>query len=173
MSAPFHIRDAQPDDRAAIRELTLAAYAEYANVMTESAWAGLRTAIENGLNGEPNAERIVAEREGVVIGSVLLCPPAKGAYNGALDETEWPEIRLLAVDQDVRGQGVAKALVAECERRTRESGLRAIGLHTSASLRAAIRLYEQLGYKRVPAYDFQPDGAELVTAYRKTLNAER
>lgn len=172
MNTLISIRDARADERDAIRQLTEAAYAEYADIMPPAAWDGLRGAVDAGLDGEPNADRIVAERNGVIVGSVMLCPPTKAAYGGALDETEWPEIRLLAVDRAIRGQGVAKMLIAECEQRTRAAGATAIGLHTSASLRAAIHIYEQLGYNRVPAYDFQPPGAELVMAYRKRLKHE-
>lgn len=169
MSPAFHIRGARPEEQAAIRELTLAAYEEFAGIMAPTAWAALRSVLHNTLDGEHNAEWIVAEHDERLVGSVLLSPPTLGAYGGALDETVWPEIRLLAVAPTLRGQGVAKALVAECERRARASGASTIGLHTSASLRAAIRLYEQLGYQRAPEYDFQPLGAELVTAYRKAL----
>lgn len=163
------IRDARPDERAAIQELTLAAYAEYAQVMAPQAWAGLRNAVLTGLNGEPDAARIVAELDGALVGSVLLCPPTIGAYGGAVARIDWPEIRLLAVAPSARGHGVGRALILECEQRGRASGARAIGLHTSRSLKIAIHLYEQLGYTRVPEYDFQPPGAEVVTAYRKEL----
>jgi hypothetical protein len=36
-------------------------------------------------------------------------------------------------------------------------------------MQAAIRLYEQMGFVRFPEYDFQPEGAELVMAYRLNL----
>jgi hypothetical protein len=37
-------------------------------------------------------------------------------------------------------------------------------------MRAAVRMYERLGFVRVPEHDFQPEGAELVTAYRLRLD---
>ena len=62
-----------------------------------------------------------------------------------------------------------RALAEECVRRVAQSGARRIGLHTSESLRAAIHLYEGMGFVRAPAHDFQPDGAELVMAYYRDL----
>jgi ribosomal protein S18 acetylase RimI-like enzyme len=48
-------------------------------------------------------------------------------------------------------------------------GARELGLHTSASMRAAMRMYERMGFVRAPEYDFRPPGAELVEAYRLPL----
>jgi ribosomal protein S18 acetylase RimI-like enzyme len=76
---------------------------------------------------------------------------------------------MLAVAKSARGQGVGKALVNECIRRAKAHGAKALGLHTSDSLRVAIKMYESMGFVRDPKYDFQPDGAELVMAFRLDL----
>ena len=164
-----YIRDARADERAAIRSLTLAAYAAYATVMAPTAWQALEQALLTTLLADMTAERIVAEQAGVLVGSVLLCPPTAQAYGGAVAQADWPEIRLLAVAPAARGQGLGQALMEECIRRARQAGATSIGLHTSDSLRVAVRMYERMGFVRNPAYDFQPDGAELVKAYRLSL----
>lgn len=43
-------------------------------------------------------------------------------------------------------------------------------MHTSVSMRAAIRLYERMGFVRAPEHDFRPPGAELVEGYRLRLD---
>jgi ribosomal protein S18 acetylase RimI-like enzyme len=58
----------------------------------------------------------------------------------------------------------------ECVRRARAAGATELGLHTSRSMRVAMRMYERMGFVRAPEYDFQPPGAELVEAYRLTLD---
>jgi ribosomal protein S18 acetylase RimI-like enzyme len=166
----FFIRDARADEREAIRALTLAAYAEFATIMTPTAWAGLHQAILSGMEAEGAVERIVAEQHGALLGSVMLYSPAASAYGDAVAGTDWPELRLLAVAAAARGQGVGTALVEECVRRARQAGASALGLHTSESLRAAIRMYERMGFVRAPEGDFQPSGAELVMAYRLPLS---
>jgi ribosomal protein S18 acetylase RimI-like enzyme len=164
------VRDARADERAVIRDLTLAAYAELASVMEPSAWAGLDGAVRAGLEAEgPEVERIVAERAGKVVGSVMLYHPSADAYGGLAKRVSWPELRLLAVSPAARGAGVGQALVDECVRRARAMGAAELGLHTSHSLRAAIRMYERMGFVRAPEFDFQPEGGELVTAYRLPL----
>ena len=164
------IRDARPEDRGRIDALTLAAYAEFQAVMTPGGWAGLDRVVRTALQSEAvEVERIVAELEGELVGSVMLYPPASDAYQGAAKRASWPQLRLLAVAPSARGAGVGQALVDECVRRARLSGAAELGLHTSESLRAAVRMYERMGFLRAPEYDFRPEGAELVMAFRLPL----
>lgn len=166
------VRDARDDERIAIRLLTLRAYAEYAAVMEPSAWAGLEAAVHAALASRDAAARIVAERDGALVGSVLLYPAASDAYGALAGRMRAPELRLLAVSPEARGQGVGEALVEECVRRARAAGATALGLHTSRSMRAARRLYERMGFVRAPEDDFQPEGAEVVEGYRLALEAQ-
>lgn len=168
-NAGIVIRDAELAEADAIRALTLRVYAAYSRIMTPDAWAGLDRAVRSALETTRPVERIVAVRSDQVVGSVQLWPPSVAAYGGEVDEMPWPELRLLAVSPDVRGRGVGRRLVEECVDRARRSGASDLGLHTSESMRAAIRLYEKMGFVRAPEFDFQPPGAELVTAYRLPL----
>ena len=164
------IRDARAADRDTIRALTLAAYAEHARVMAPDAWAGLDGAVRAALETEgEGVERIVAERAGELVGSVMLYSPSVDAYGGIAKRVSWPELRLLAVAPTLRGAGIGQALVEECARRARRAGAAELGLHTSESLRAAVRMYERMGFVRAPEFDFRPGGAELVMAYRLPL----
>ena len=163
------IRDALPDERPAIRELTLRAYAQYERIMTPTSWAGLDEAVRAALVTEEPVDWIVAEEGGKLLGSVMLWPPATDAYRGSTGPAGWPELRLLAVSEDARGRGVGQALVEECIRRARASGATHLGLHTARSMEAAVRMYERMGFVRHPASDFQPEGSELVRGYRLEL----
>jgi predicted N-acetyltransferase YhbS len=168
-TADLTIRDARPDEREAIRALTMQAYEQYATMMEPDAWAGLAAAIQAGLNAE-DSERIVAERGGRLLGSVILFPPAANAYPGETGPAGWPELRLLAVAPQARGAGVGQALVEECIRRARGMGAAELGLHSSRSMSAAMRMYRRMGFVRAPDQDFQPEGAELVEGYRLPLS---
>ncbi len=165
-----HVRPATPADRGAIARLTLAAYREYATVMAPSAWNALDGAVRASLVDDTGVARIVAELDGVIVGSAALYAPDAAAYGDLAALTPWPEVRLVAVDPKVRGRGVARALVDECIRRARASGATALGLHTSRSMRAALRLYERMGFVRDPERDFHPPGAELVEGYLLRLD---
>jgi GNAT superfamily N-acetyltransferase len=134
--------------------------------MAPSAWAALKGAVTAALATEIPVERLVAEQDGALVGSVMLFPPAVEAYGGETTRSKVPELRLLAVASKVRGQGVGQALVDACVQRAQQQGATALGLHTSDSMRVAIRLYERMGFVRVPEQDFQPAGAERVKAYQ-------
>jgi ribosomal protein S18 acetylase RimI-like enzyme len=162
----IRVRNARPDERAVIGALTERAYHEYATIMNPSAWIGLSQAVTTALASDGPAEWIVAERGGALVGSVMLYPAAEDAYHGLAKRASWPELRLLAVAPEARGLGIGRMLVDECVRRARRAGATALGLHTSESMRAAMHLYERLGFERAPEFDFQPDGAELVQAFR-------
>ncbi len=105
------IRDARDDDRGAVRELTLAAYAEYAGVMDPEAWAELDAAVRAALENDAAVERIVAEHGGRVVGSVMLFPPRVQAYGELAEAARAPELRLLAVSSAARGLGVGRELL--------------------------------------------------------------
>jgi len=164
----FVIRDARSDERDVVAELTKRSYAEYATIMDPKSWRGLSAAIHAALKSS-EATRIVAEDHGTVIGSVMLYPPRANAYGEEVRRVGWPEVRLVAVDPAARGRGVAQALMDECVRRARASGATNLGIHTSRSMRAAMRLYARMGFVRAPEHDFQPPGAERVQGYRLAL----
>lgn len=169
----LQIRNAREDDRDAIRNVTLAAYEEYAPAIPEPFWLAYRRHLLATLDTEGSEDRIVAERGGVVVGSVLLYPPAAGAYGPAGENGPWPEVRLLAVLPEARGHGVGSALMRECVRRAREMGAPALGLHTTDMMRAAIRMYERMGFARAPETDFEPGGGIVVKGFRLDLAGPR
>ena len=170
MAAPPIIRAARPTDRGAIARLTLAAYREYATIMEPSAWRALDDAIRASLVNDEGVTRLVAELDGEIVGSAALYAPASAPYGSLASSATWPEVRLVAVAPSARGRGVARALVDECVVLARAAGASVLGLHTSRSMRAAMRLYEGMGFVRDPEHDFQPPGAELVEGYMLRLD---
>lgn len=170
MPTSLVLREAGPDDRAAIAQLTLLAYGEYSTSMAPDAWAALEAAVRVSLADDAGVTRVVAIERGVIVGSAALYAPQAAAYGDLASPAPWPEVRLVAVAPAARGRGVARALVEECIRRARAAGATTVGLHTSRSMRAALRLYERMGFVRDPEHDFQPPGAELVEGYLLRLD---
>jgi ribosomal protein S18 acetylase RimI-like enzyme len=160
------VRDARESERPHVESVVRRAYSEYEIAMDPAAWEALERAVDAGLRASGAAECIVAERGGELIGCVFLYPPAADPYAGATAPARASEVRLLSVVPEARGAGVGRLLIHECIRRARARGERELGLHTSASMRAAVRLYETMGFERHPVGDFRPPGAELVEAYR-------
>ena len=164
------MRDARPEERAAIEDVTISAYQEYAPIMQER-WEIYRHSILGTLADVRPAEQIVAERDGAIVGTVLLFPAGTAfkAPGGADVSLAAPEIRLLAVAPAARGLGVGAALVNECMRRARQAGLPAITLHTTDMMQVAMSLYERMGFVRAPELDFSPAPEFVIKGYRYTF----
>jgi GNAT superfamily N-acetyltransferase len=164
------IREALDKELPYIREQRVSAYVEHAAKIPEGHWLALKQAILSGGDRLPGVERIVAEIDGKIAGSVVLFPANIDAYEGNVEVLDYPEIRMLAVSPEMRGKGVASALVAECIQRAKARGYQAIGLHTGEFMETAMKLYETMGFERLPQYDFEPaDDGIIVKAYRLSL----
>jgi GNAT superfamily N-acetyltransferase len=164
------IRDAGVEELPFIREQRVNSYEEHAQCIPEDHWNALKQAISSEADIQQNVERIVAVFDGKIVGSVALFPARSDAYEGYVDVLDYPEIRMLAVMPESRGKGVAKALISECIRRAKAKGCQSIGLHTADFMKSAMKLYEQLGFERLPQFDFEPaDDGIIVKAYRLTF----
>lgn len=97
------------------------------------------------VDGEPGGE--VAPLAGVV----ALSPP--GAPGNVVARADEAELSRLAVALFARGRGIGRALTVHCGRRARASGWTAIALWSRPAQVEAHRLYESLGYRRVPERD--------------------
>jgi hypothetical protein len=166
---PVRVRNARDDERETIRALTLKAYAEFASVMEPAAWEGLDAGRRGRAGGRGDSGP--PDRGGAGRGNRGERSPlsaGRDAYGGATGPCAWPEIRLLAVDPGRGGPAWrARSWTSACG--ARGFGSRELGLHTSRSMEAARRLYERMGFVREPELDFQPEGAELVQAFRLDL----
>ncbi|MBT2654932.1 GNAT family N-acetyltransferase [Bacillus sp. ISL-18] len=167
------IRDAVVKELPLIREQRIHAYEIHANSIPEGHWGALKQAISSDADANPDIERIVAELDGKIVGSVVLYPAKIDAYGGNVENLDYPEIRMLAVAPEAQGKGIATALISECIARAKAKSFQSIGLHTGEFMIGAMRLYERLGFERIPQHDFQPanDGI-IVKAYRLSLDKE-
>jgi GNAT superfamily N-acetyltransferase len=156
------IRDATPDEHDAMRTMTIAAYQQYAEAISAEWWDRYRQVLLDALAMTESVERIVAARNGEIIGGVLLYPASPA-------ERALPMIRLLAVASSARGQGIGRLLMEECLRRARQSEAAAITLHTMEIMAVARRMYEGMGFVRAPELDFSPTPEWLVMGYRLDL----
>lgn len=164
----IRVRDAEDRDREAIREVLLAAYGEYEGTMPEERWIEYKNNIAASVDAPGPFARLVAEREGRVVGSAVLFDSSIVAYGRDLG-IESPIVRLIAVSPEARGQGVATALLRESAIRAKAHGGDTLHLHTSDLMASAVRLYERLGFERAFDKDIY-NGDILVKSYRLHLN---
>ncbi|WP_027963906.1 GNAT family N-acetyltransferase [Halalkalibacillus halophilus] len=162
----MEIRQAKPEEIENVRYQRVKAYEEHADALSKEHWQALKEAIMQEGDQGPDVNLLVAIKDDEIVGSVALFPAKTDAYEGYVDELDYPEIRMLAIEPKVRGKGVASALIDECVRITKEKGYSHIGLHTGEFMKGAITLYERYGFQRMPKYDFEPaDDGIVVKAY--------
>jgi len=92
----------------------------------------------------PRAVYFVVERDGVVLGGAGIGPLADA-------DPSICELRKMYFLDALRGQGAGRALLARCLDAARERGYRQCYLETLPHLDAACHLYEQAGFRRIPA----------------------
>ena len=157
------VRRARPDDLDGVGEITVAAYAEFTDGPDDYYLSLLRDAERR----DREAELWVAEVDGVVVGSVTIALPGSPWREIGTDEEG--EFRMLAVAPDARRMGAGDALTRLVLDRFRDLGFRRIVLSSLASMASAHRIYERLGYRRIPDRDWSPQPGVQLIAFAKEL----
>lgn len=151
MSSLF-VRRATRRESPDIERLILAAFSPYRGQVPAA--AVFEAYIENSRNIASRwdeAEVLVIEVNGRVGGTVTWY--ADASREGLNWPHGWAGFRTLAVHPDLRDLGLGRMLVRECIRRSAQCGAAAIGLHTASFMAAACRIYDSLGFRRIPSHD--------------------
>jgi GNAT superfamily N-acetyltransferase len=162
------VRNAKRSELSEIAQLLKDAYQEYAKFLPHDAWESYLDDIMDVRSRLADAQLIVAEFDHRLAGTVTLFLKASKSLDNMWPEG-WAGIRLLAVHPEYRGHGIGRALMEECLRRCRKQGVHTIGLHTSEMMNIARHMYEHMGFKRAPEFDFFPRPNTMVMAYKLDL----
>ena len=161
--APFlTVEPARPDDFPRIAQLTVDVYVggglatpAYAPELADVAGRAARAEL-----------LVVRDAAGQVVGSVALV--LTGDFGNVIASDEEAAFRMLAVDPTVQRRGVGELLVATCLARARAAGKRRMVISTDPLMTTAHRLYERLGFTRLPERDWCPEpGVELMVYSRE------
>src|SRR5262245_32417066 len=118
-------------------------------------------ALVGELEGVLSAEYPPEQRHGLALDAIFQ--PHIRFFVGRLDGVavgcggvalfaDFAEVKRMYVRDDVRGRGVAPAVLARLEQAAREAGHRALRLETGDRQHAAIRFYERSGFRRCAAF---------------------
>ena len=144
------VEPARPEDYDAIAELTVRVYVEgelasdqYTPQLADVAGRAGRSEL-----------LVVRNADGRVVGSVACV--LSGDFGEVLESDDEAAFRMLVVDPEAQGRGIGRLLVTSCLDRARAAGKTRVVISTDARMTAAHRLYEGLGFTRVPERDWSP-----------------
>jgi ribosomal protein S18 acetylase RimI-like enzyme len=145
------IRLAVPAEYDAVGELTAAAYANDGFIPSGSDYGlTLRAAADRAAK----AELWVAVDATELLGTVTFCPV--GSVYREIGRDDEGEFRMLGVAAKARGLGVGTALTEHCIQRSRDLGFTRVVMSSARSMKPAHRIYERLGFTRLPERDWSP-----------------
>ncbi|MEU5905892.1 GNAT family N-acetyltransferase [Micromonospora sp. NPDC047467] len=157
----LRVRPADASDFSAVARLTVAAYEADGQLKGEHGYAAVLADVSTRAD---SGEVLIAVDEvtGAALGSVTFVLP--GTRFAELSGPGEAEFRMLAVDPAAQGRGVGAVLARACVDRAAELGCTAVVICVRAGLAvAAHRLYERLGFVRVPEKDWSPaPGVDLL-----------
>ncbi|MET8087013.1 GNAT family N-acetyltransferase [Micromonospora sp. NPDC005237] len=155
------VRLADSADFPAVARLTVAAYEADGQLKGEHGYGAVLADVSTRA---ASGEVLVAvdEATGAVLGSVTFVLP--GTPFAELSGPGEAEFRMLAVDPAAQGRGVGAALAQACVDRAAELGCTAVVICVRAGMAvSAHRLYERLGFVRMPEKDWSPvEGVALL-----------
>jgi ribosomal protein S18 acetylase RimI-like enzyme len=158
----LRVEAARPADFGRIAELTAGVYRD-----EELAPAAYLSQLANVAGRAEHAELLIARDGETVVGSVALV--LAGEFGEITSSEEEAAFRMLVVDPVTRGRGVGELLVRTCLERARAAGKRRMVLSTDPRMTAAHRLYERLGFVRLPERDWSPLPGVQLMAYALEL----
>ena len=157
------VEQARPEDFARIAELTVDVYV--GGGLATPAYA-LELADVAG-----RAERaellVVRDPSGRVVGSVALV--LTGDFGNVITSDAEAAFRMLVVAPSAQGQGVGELLVTTCLAQARAAGKRWMVISTDPLMTTAHRLYERLGFTRLPERDWRPEPGVDLLVYSREL----
>jgi ribosomal protein S18 acetylase RimI-like enzyme len=155
---PPEIRLAASAEFPAVAELCVAAYTPF--VAGDHHYLAV---LRDVARRASEAELLVAAEpdDGRVLGTVTFVPD--GEPLGEIAAASEAEFRMLAVDPAAQGLGVGTALLRRVLDDSRRRGNEGVVCSSLPEMRAAHRIYERLGFRRVPERDWSPvPGVELL-----------
>jgi len=135
------------EDKEDLKQLGIISYGQYKNILTEDNWEKLNAF----LNDEAKlieliemSKCFVCSHKGKIVGMAYIIP------NGNpwdIFKAEWSYIRMVGVNPEYNGNGIAKSLTKMCIEHAQRNNEKVIALHTSEFMDAARHIYENLGFK--------------------------
>jgi GNAT superfamily N-acetyltransferase len=165
------VRPAREHELDAVGEITLEAYRADGYFEEQSVGDGYADELADAGERARAAELLVAvDAEDRLLGTVTVVragsPFAEVSREGEL------EFRMLAVAVSARRRGVGEALIRAVADRARTLRLRRVVMCSWDRMTSVHRLYDRLGFRRLPERDWQPSPGVQLIAFELDLDAK-
>ena len=157
----IQIRRAEPQDAASVAKVLYESFVEYEGLYTPEGFAATTPNTEDVIVRMRQGPVWIALREGVVLGTVAAVVKGNSLH-----------MRGMAVLPAARKLGVGARLLQQIESSASEKGCSCIILSTTPFLTAAIRLYEEFGFRRVHEDPLHLFGTPLFRMEKTLLQRE-
>jgi putative acetyltransferase len=157
----IHIRMAEATEAAAIASVLSQSFVEHQTSYTPAAFAATTpTAAEIRRRLHEGPVWVACHRD-AIIGTVSVVPKGEACY-----------VRSMAVLPAARGHGIGRLLLQHVEQFAAAQGYKYLLLSTTPFLTRAIRLYEQVGFRRSTDGPHDLFGTALFTMLKPVARAE-
>lgn len=143
----FTFRNASLEDKEQLKKLGIISYGQFSNVLAPEHWAKLNDFLhdeEKLINLLTTSKSFVCTHNGEIIGMAYII---SSGNPWDIFKAEWSYIRMVGVNPNYQGQGIAKTLTQMCIDYAKQTNEKTIALHTSEFMNAARHIYESLGFK--------------------------
>ncbi|RZQ64521.1 GNAT family N-acetyltransferase [Amycolatopsis suaedae] len=159
------VRKALPEEIAEVGRITEAAYQADGLLDDDPTYAAH---LADAAPRAAEADLLVAvDGDGRVLGSVTVMWRG-GRFTEIAREGEL-EFRMLSVAPEARGRGVGETLARAVLAHARQEGYERVVMSSRVEMTTAHRLYQRLGFRRLPERDWQPKPGIQLLAFELDL----
>ncbi|MBC7949497.1 MAG: GNAT family N-acetyltransferase [Chitinophagaceae bacterium] len=147
MNANLLYRQALSNEKESLKQLGLLSYNQFSKILALADWETMHGFLNSDNMWDKlvsGATTFVCEDAGKFVGMAYLVPSGNPTH---IYPADWSYVRMVGVDPEYRGNGIARRLTSMCVDHARKSGEAVVGLHTSAMMDDARHIYESMGFR--------------------------
>jgi len=162
MNTNYKIREAKPEEFKTIGSLLVKVYSQLDGFPKQEDQPSYYEMLSNigEITKKPHTQLLVAvDPYGSIEGSVVYFSDMQyyGSGGSATQEKKASGFRLLAVNPEVRGEGLGKLLTLACIQKAIDLKQAQVIIHSTKAMQLAWKMYEKLGFKRSLDLDFMQE----------------
>lgn len=164
------IVNSSPNDLPEIERIAELAYSELKDRVSKELWKKWMGGIIDSIHTGAGTLIVIKENNAVVGVIQFYDNAAASELDGWPNDVKAGSLRVFAVLPEHHGKGYGTMLIEECIKRAKALSLKKLFLHTGYINEAAIHIFEKMGFKRVPEFDFYPYGQKVHVAISYCLD---